>query len=210
VTEVRTGRGSPSQSQDRTSGWHVTSLTLFLTGLGLVLAVYAALALGLEWRTAAGRIGPGFFPRIVGVGGIILCVVCAIRSMRVPAATSEAEARTATETEAETSTEAEASTEAETSTEVEASTEAEAHPDPGRHPGVLLMVAAAMILLFVLLEPLGAIVAGAIFLLVTLWILGRGHPVLNVILSVAVPVGLYLLFDTLLNAGLPAGLLPMF
>lgn len=194
MSEVRTGRGSPSRSQDRTSGWRVTSLTLFLGGLGLVLAGYAALALGLEWRTAAGRIGPGFFPRIVGVGGIILCVVCAIRSMRVPAATSEAEARAATGTEAETSTEA----------------EAEGHPDLGRHPGVLLMVAAAMILLFVVLEPLGAIVAGAVFLLVTLWILDRGHPVLNVILSVAVPVGLYVLFDTLLNAGLPTGLLPMF
>lgn len=192
MTEVRTGRGSPSRSQDRTSGWRVTSLTLFLAGLGLVLAGYAALALGLEWRTAAGRIGPGFFPRIVGVSGVVLCIVCAIRSMRVPAATSEADARTATETDAETST------------------ETLGHPDLGRHPGVLLLVAAAMILLFVLLEPLGAIVAGAVFLLVTLWVLDRGHPVLNVVLSIAVPVGLYLLFDTLLNAGLPAGLLPAF
>ena len=38
----------------------------FLGVLLLVFAVYTELAMGMEWRTQAGRIGPGFFPRILG------------------------------------------------------------------------------------------------------------------------------------------------
>jgi hypothetical protein len=47
----------------------------------LILAVYTQLAMGMEWRTQAGRIGPGFFPRIIGVLGMVLCCVAAVRSL---------------------------------------------------------------------------------------------------------------------------------
>ena len=44
------------------------------------LAVYTEMAFGMEWRTAAGRIGPGFFPRIVGGLGLALTLRRAGRS----------------------------------------------------------------------------------------------------------------------------------
>lgn len=34
----------------------------FLGVLLLVFAVYTEMAMGMQWRTVAGRIGPGFFP----------------------------------------------------------------------------------------------------------------------------------------------------
>jgi hypothetical protein len=55
---------------------------------------------------------------------------------------------------------------------------------------------------------LGAVVAGTLFLLGCLWLLNREHPVVNAVLGIGISVGLYLLFETLLNAGLPAGVLP--
>lgn len=63
--------------------------------------------------------------------------------------------------------------------------------------------------LMVVLLPLGAVVGSALFLLATLTLLNPGRHVLNVSVSVAAPVALYLLFQLLLNAGLPAGVMPV-
>lgn len=57
-------------------------LTVFLGVLIVVMAAYTQQAMGMEWRTQAGRIGPGFFPRIVGLTTIALCVVAAVQSLR--------------------------------------------------------------------------------------------------------------------------------
>jgi putative tricarboxylic transport membrane protein len=153
--------------------WQVGPPAVFFGILLVVLAVYFQLALGMEWRTAAGRIGPGFFPRIIGGIGIVLTLVALVGSLRridVPA---------------------------------EADTE-----ELGRHPWTLAIVVGASAVLAAVFTVLGALVAGALFLLGCLWLLNREHPVLNAVLGIGLATGLYLLFQTLLNAGLPPGVLP--
>lgn len=149
-------------------------LTVFLGVLIVVMAAYTQLAMGMEWRTQAGRIGPGFFPRIVGLATIACCVVAAVQSLR-PA------------------------------------TEEDEQDDVplGRHPKAMLQFTGAAVVFLLLLVPLGAIVAAAAFLLVTLTLLDRGHLVRNVAISVLLPAGMYLLFQVGLNAGLPSGVLPL-
>lgn len=157
--------------------WKVGARTVFFGILLVVFAGYVQLALGMEWRTAAGRIGPGFFPRIIGGVGVVLTLVALVRSVR----------RAEPETESETETDG---------------------PDLGRHPRTMAIVVGASVALAAAFTVLGAVVAGALFLLGCLWLLNREHPVLNAVLGVGLAVGLYLLFQTLLNAGLPAGVLP--
>ena len=53
--------------------------TVFYFVILVVLAGYTHMAFDLEWRTAAGRIGPGFFPRFIGVLGMEVNVVLARR-----------------------------------------------------------------------------------------------------------------------------------
>ena len=54
----------------------------WLAAIALVAAVYTWMAFGMEWETKAGRIGPGFFPRIVGGLTVVLCVVAIVRCVR--------------------------------------------------------------------------------------------------------------------------------
>jgi putative tricarboxylic transport membrane protein len=72
----------------------------------------------------------------------------------------------------------------------------------------VMVVAAAVFVLT--LVALGAIVSSALFLFLMLWLLNRSHLVLNIAISLGLPLGLYLLFQSLLNAGLPNGILPRF
>jgi putative tricarboxylic transport membrane protein len=171
VTAVESGVAPVADGRRR---WHVGPPTVFFAILLVVLAVYFQLALGMEWRTAAGRIGPGFFPRIIGGVGIVLTLVALVGSLR--RADPPAEADT---------------------------------DDLGRHPWTLAIVVGASAALAAAFTLLGAIVAGALFLLGCLWLLNREHPVLNAVLGIGLATGLYLLFQTLLNAGLPAGVLPI-
>jgi hypothetical protein len=153
-----------------------TAQTVFLGVLVVVMAGYTQLAMEMQWRTAAGRIGAGFFPRIVGFITIALCVVAALQSLR-PGQADEDEDEGAT---------------------------------PGHHPQVLLMFVGAGVVFLLALLPLGAIVASGIFLLATLSFLNRGHLIRNLAVAVLLPIGLYLLFQVALNAGLPSGILPAF
>lgn len=161
--------------------WRPTPRTVFFAVLLVVLVGYTEMAFELEWTTRAGRIGPGFFPRIVGILGSAICLAALLGSLR-PGADSD-----------------------EDSLEDEVG-----EGDLGRHPGpLLLMVLACGVLLFTLLS-LGAIVSGALFMFGMLALLNPGRWLLNAVLSIAVPLGLYLLFQTALNAGLPEGILPRF
>jgi len=153
--------------------WQVGARTVFFGILLVVLAGYFQLALGMEWRTAAGRIGPGFFPRIIGGIGVVITLVALLRSLRRVEPESEPDAT-----------------------------------DLGRHPRTMAVVVAAGVVLAAVFTVLGALVSGALFLLGCLWLLNREHPVLNAVLGIGLATGLYLLFQTLLNAGLPAGVLP--
>jgi putative tricarboxylic transport membrane protein len=157
--------------------WHGGPQALVFGILLVVLAGYFQLALGMEWRTPAGRIGPGFFPRIIGGIGVVLTLVALVRSLR----------RVEPESEIDTD-----------------------GPDLGRHPRTTAIVVGAGAALAAAFTVLGALVAGALFLLGCLWLLNREHPVQNAVLGIGLSVGLYLLFQTLLNAGLPAGVLPRF
>ncbi len=168
-----------------TRRFHVGARAVFFGILLVVLAVYFQLALGMEWRTAAGRIGPGFFPRFIGGIGIVLTLVALVGSLRRADSSAEADPQADPETDAGAA-------------------------DLGRHPGTMAIVVAASAALAAVFTVLGAVVAGALFLLGCLWLLNREHPVLNAVLGVGLAIGLYLLFQTLLNAGLPAGVLPRF
>jgi putative tricarboxylic transport membrane protein len=152
----------------------------FVGVLLLVFAVYTEMAMGMEWRTQAGRIGPGFFPRILGFTAIAVTIAAGVREIWSRPASPDA---------------------------VEAAEEA-AEPDLGRHTLALVAFIAAAAVFVALLGVLGAALAGVLFLGVTLWFLDPEHHVRAVIIAIAVPVVLYLAFQTGLNAGLPQGILP--
>lgn len=176
--------GSPTTQAPaggRTPGW-VRPKTVFLAVVLVVLAVYTEMGFGLEWRTAAGRIGPGFFPRIVGLLGLAITLWSLVVALR----SSEAD------------------------DEVVPLEEEVGDADLGKHPRLLtIMVVAATVFVFTMVT-LGAVVSAALFLFLMLWLLNRGHLVLNTVVSIGLPLGLFLLFQTLLNAGLPDGILPLF
>ena len=155
----------------------------FLGVLLLVFAVYTEMAMGMEWRTQAGRIGPGFFPRILGFTAIAVTVAAGVRELLSRPGNKPVD-------------------------EVEAAGEA-AEPDLGRHPVALVAFVVAAAVFVALFGVLGAALAGVLFLGITLWFLDPEHHIRAVIIAIAVPVLLYLAFQTGLNAGLPQGILPL-
>ncbi|MEQ7005322.1 tripartite tricarboxylate transporter TctB family protein [Actinopolymorpha sp. B17G11] len=48
---------------------------MFLGVLAGVLAGYSVLSWDMAWRMPSGQIGPGFFPRLIGVAALVLCLV---------------------------------------------------------------------------------------------------------------------------------------
>lgn len=59
-----------------------TAGVLWLVALLAVAVPYTVLAFGMDWRTEAGRIGPGFFPRLIGGALVVTLVVALARSGR--------------------------------------------------------------------------------------------------------------------------------
>ena len=172
----------PEQQDHASRRWRATGRTVFFAVVLAVLLGYVNMAFDLEWRTQAGRIGPGFFPRIIGVMGVVIAIGAVVQSLR-PGVGDEDEGFEEDEL---------------------------GEGDLGRHPLPVVITVLASSLFLVTLNTLGAIISGAVFLFGMLWLLNRGHWVANTIVSILVPLGLYLLFQTALNAGLPGGLLPRF
>lgn len=161
-----------------------TGRALFFALLLVVMAGYTQMAFDLEWVTVAGRIGPGFFPRIIGLLSLAIIVWGLVRSLLPGAVDDEDDV---------------------------AGDEEAGEADLGKHPVPLVVVlAAAVVFLLIFFLPLGAIVGCALFLQTVLFLLNRRQPVVNVVIALALPVLVYLLFQTALNAGLPAGILPRF
>jgi putative tricarboxylic transport membrane protein len=157
-----------------------TAMTAFLCALALILAVYTALAFDMEWRAPAGRLGAGFFPRVIGVLGVVLCCVAAVRSLRrVPR-----EEPVPREDE-------------------------DAAAGGSRHPWTFLATVAGMAAFLFLLVPLGAFLTSGLVMFALLELLGRGHLARNAAISVLTPAILYVIFEVLLDAGLPLGPLPL-
>jgi putative tricarboxylic transport membrane protein len=157
-----------------------------LAFLGVILvafAVYTEQAMGMEWRTQAGRIGPGFFPRILGGVAIAVTVLALVTEFLAKPKEKKVDAVAAAEEAAE--------------------------PDLGRHPITLAAFVIAAAVFVGLFGILGAALAGVLFLAATLWFLDPEHRVRSVIIAVGVPVLLYLAFQTGLNVGLPQGILPI-
>ena len=161
-----------------------TGRSLFFMVLLVVMAIYTQMAFDMEWRTVAGRIGPGFFPRVIGVLAVAITLWALFTSLR-PGAVDDEDEVIGGEDEA-------------------------GEADLGKHPLPLLLVIAAGAVLLLLFEPLGMIITGALFLAATLFLLNRGGTITNIAVSLGVPVLVYLLFQTLLNSGLPEGILPRF
>ena len=155
---------------------------LFLYALTVVAIGYTVTAFGMEWRIEGGQIGPGFFPRIVGVAIIIGLLTAIVRAMRGGQQTAEAPVDEEGQPE-----------------EVEGG-------EGGTDARAVLATVGSMTLFYFVFEPLGALVASVLFLAGVLTFVNRGHHVANAILSLAVPLGLYLLFEVLLDTGLPEGL----
>jgi putative tricarboxylic transport membrane protein len=177
VTAVDAGRTArPARLRVR-----LGARTIFFGLLVVLFAGYLQMALGMEWRTTAGRIGPGFFPRVIGVLGLALALVALVRSLRTDPVAEDEPADDREDGEA----------------------------DLGRHPRTLAIIIGACAAFAATYVLLGALVAGAVFLFGCLWLLNRPRPLFNAALSIGVAVGLYLLFETLLDAGLPAGVLPL-
>ncbi|WP_157210169.1 tripartite tricarboxylate transporter TctB family protein [Nocardioides aequoreus] len=168
-----------ARSHDRAPAWRRPKV-VFLALLLVVLAAYTEMAFALEWRTTAGRIGPGFFPRLLGVAGLAVTLWSLVVTLRAPDVEDET---VALEDEV-------------------------GDADLGKHPRLLALMVLAAALFAATLLSLGAIVASALFLAGMLWTLNRTRPVVNVAVSIGLPLVMYLLFQTLLNAGLPAGVLP--
>lgn len=155
----------------------------FLGVILLVFAFYTEQAMGMEWRTQAGRIGPGFFPRILGGTALAVTVAALVTELLAKPKEKKTDA-------------------------VEAAEEA-AEPDLGRHPITLVAFVIAAAVFVGLFGILGAALAGILFLGATLWFLDPEHRIRSVLIAVTVPVLLYLAFQTGLNVGLPQGILPI-
>jgi putative tricarboxylic transport membrane protein len=169
--------GTPKVS----AGGLLSTRLLFLYALTVLAGAYTVTAFGMEMRSEGGQIGPGFFPRIVGLAmllGLSFAIVRAARGGQ---------------------------------TSAEAPVDEEGQPEDiggggGTDSRAVLAAVACMALFYVVFEPLGALLASVLFLAGMLTFTNRGHRVGNAILSVAVPLGLYLMFEVLLSVGLPEGL----
>lgn len=168
-----------SDTPASTRSWAPTVRTAFFAVLLVVFGFYTEMAFALEWGTVAGRIGPGFFPRIIGIFGLALTAVALVGGLR-----GRGEEGILAGDDDETGA-----------------------GDLGRHPVALLLAVVGAAAYVFFLTVLGAVVASAAFLAAVLWWLNPRRHVTNALVSVLLPVGMYLLFQTLLNAGLPVGVL---
>ncbi|MGH3096915.1 MAG: tripartite tricarboxylate transporter TctB family protein [Streptosporangiales bacterium] len=141
---------------------------MWLACLLAVAVPYTVMAFGMEWRTVAGRMGPGFFPRLIGLGLVITLAVALAMSLRQGDGEGEG-----------------------TTTYVRA----------------LLVMLGATALFAVLFEVVGALVASVLYMVTVLAVINPRRWVMNVTIGVLLPLVLYLMFQTWLNAGLPAGVL---
>ncbi|GAA5071561.1 tripartite tricarboxylate transporter TctB family protein [Roseibacterium beibuensis] len=135
---------------------------------GAVFYSYIAFV-DLDFLTRRGRLGPGFFPRIVGVGMVLLMIWVTVDALM----------------------------------------KREADTSPAQKWADVVTLMALAIGYAVLLRLFGGFIATVIYLGVALSVLNRGRYVQNAVLTVAIPGGVYLLFDRLLNANMPPALIDL-
>ena len=123
----------------------------------------------LDLLTTNGRLGPGFFPRAIGVGLVVATLYNLVADRRAGLHSEE------------------------------------------RTPNARDIVVFVMLsLLFVaMLDLVGGLVAMIVYMLIALSIFNPGRHLSNVLVSVLLPFGIFLMFDTWLNANLPQGPIPL-
>lgn len=143
------------------------AFTLAILGVS-ALYTYGAFA-ELPFLSSAGRLGPGFFPRIIGVSLIVFALWNLFSDLK------------------------------------------QRHQDGEMSPfwGVTATVALLSGLFVAGLEILGGLLGMVAFMLASLFLLNRRQPMLNVAISIAVPLGMYMLFRVWLNAAMPEGMIPL-
>ena len=159
---------------------HTTRL-VFLASLTVLAAAYTLMAFQMEWRIQNGQIGPGFFPRFVGVGIVVGCLVAIALTLSGRGTLDP-------------------------SPDAAEDADFDVQGDGRTAPWVTVLVVGCMVFTYVFFNPLGALLASVMFLALSLSIVNRGRHRVNAAVSVLVPVGLYLLFEVLLDAGLPPGI----
>ncbi|MPZ62091.1 MAG: hypothetical protein GEU93_12510 [Propionibacteriales bacterium] len=159
---------------------------LFLISLTGLAAAYTLVAFGMDWRVQNGQIGPGFFPRLVGGTTVVGCLTAIALSVLGRRKSSPSRPPPV---------------------DAEGQFEPVGNGDGRRTDAwVTVLAVVCMIVFYLVLEPLGALLSSVLFLGLMLTLVNRGHHRLNAVVSVLVPVGLYLLFEVMLDAGLPPGL----
>ncbi len=79
---------------------------------------------------------------------------------------------------------------------------------PKKEVGMLLGVGGLIILYIIFLEILGFVLVTALFIFLCSRFLGYKNYLANVLVSIILPVSLYLMFTQLLRISLPSGILP--
>ncbi|WGW12190.1 tripartite tricarboxylate transporter TctB family protein [Saxibacter everestensis] len=192
-----------SRRSDFTVGWVVAAV-----GLAYFINTFFV-------ETTDDVVDPATFPRIVGVGLIVLGVLLslsALRPVRQPAA-AEATAGSATtaETTGNSVTESHRPTVAESAAEAEAALEAsvagdDAQSSSARRLRVLLYFAVFFAYLLILI-PVGFLVATAVFLFAVTTLYARDKWLRNIIFAVAFSAVVYFGFKYGLGVFLPPGIL---
>ena len=139
--------------------------TIVILCLSTIYA-YASFA-DLTFLSSTGRLGPGFFPRIIAVGLIIACLIdlaSVLSRRREPLPRSE-------------------------------------------YLGTLIFVGGATVLFVLAMGLIGGYASMFAFMLLTLAVLNRGRWLQNVVIAIALPMAIYLMFEVWLNAAIPKGIL---
>ena len=173
-----------SSTEPGDAATHNTRL-LFLASVTVLAAAYTVMAFQMEWRIQNGQIGPGFFPRFVGVAIVVGCLVAIALTFR---------GRGSPEPSPDPAGDAD---------DVVGGPSGEGALTA---PRAAVLAVGCMVVYYLTFEPLGALLSSVLFLALLLTIVNRGRHRVNAAVSVLVPVGLYLLFEVLLDAGLPPGL----
>jgi hypothetical protein len=134
---------------------------------GAIFYTYVAF-MDLSFMTRSGRLGPGFFPRIVGVAAVFFVGWTVLDALR--------------------------------------DREALLVDGANRRWSDAFLLIGLAIGYAVLLRLFGGFPATVMYLALALSILNRGRYLQNGILALAIPSGVYLLFDQFLNANMPPAL----
>ncbi|WP_081694710.1 tripartite tricarboxylate transporter TctB family protein [Halomonas huangheensis] len=171
------------------------SLTLFL--LSLLYLIYGLQTLTI--LTPTGRPGPGFFPVFVGAGLVIFTAINIYKDNRDRKEKALGQHQSAMGVEP---------SQLKGSSETQGKSLEAADEVPNeKYPRDVLWAVALLILFIGFLKPLGAIVSMVLFMLILLWKFNPHQTRFNILYSALFPLGIYLLFEVWLRAGLPDGIL---